>query len=87
MASVDQPEDNKGFAEKNEATFPILSDPDKDTCEEFGVLSSGGYANRWTYYIDPEGIIRRIDKDVDPGTAGEDLVSNLEDLGVPAKKS
>lgn len=83
MASIDKPEDNKAFAEKNEATFPILSDPDKDTCEAFGVLSDRGYARRWTYYIDPEGIIRRIDKEVDPRTAGEDLVKNLEELGVP----
>lgn len=83
MASIDKPEDNKAFAEKNEATFPILSDPGKDTCEAFGVLSDRGYARRWTYYIDPEGIIRRIDKEVDPRTAGEDLVKNLEELGVP----
>ncbi|MBD3647824.1 MAG: peroxiredoxin family protein [Pseudomonadales bacterium] len=83
MASIDKPEDNKAFAEKNEATFPILSDPDKDTCAAFGVLSDRGYARRWTYYIDPEGIIRRIDKDVDPRTAGQELVKNLEELGVP----
>ena len=83
MASVDKPEDNRKFAEKNEATFPILSDPGKDTCEKFGVLSARGYANRWTYYIDPQGIIRRIDKDVDPRTAGEDLVRHLEELDIP----
>ncbi len=83
MASVDKPEDNKKFAEKNEATFPILSDPEKNTCEKYGVLSARGYANRWTYYIDPAGIIRRIDKNVDPRTAGKNLVRNLEDLDVP----
>lgn len=80
MASVDSPEDNKAFAEKNNATFPILSDPDKRVCAAYGVLSERGYARRWTYYIDREGIIRMIDKAVDPRTAGETLVRNLQAL-------
>lgn len=83
MASVDSIEDNTGFAKKNEATFPILADPSKETARAFGVLGGHGYANRWTYYIDPEGVIVRIDKSVNPMSAGKDLVANLEDLGVP----
>ena len=83
MASTDTPEDNKGFAEKNEASFPILSDPSKEMCNAYGVISDWGFANRWTYYIDPEGIILRVDKEVDPRTAGTDLVAALDELGVP----
>lgn len=81
MASVDNPEDNKGFAEQNSATFPILSDPDKAMCEDYGVLSERGYARRWTFYIDAEGIVRKIDKAVNPKQAGEELVASLESLG------
>ena len=83
MASVDSPEDNRGFAEKNEASFPILSDPGKEMCNAYGVLSGNGYANRWTFYIDPEGVIQKIDKNVSPRTAGADMVKNLEALNVP----
>ena len=83
MASIDSPEDNRGFAEKNEASFPILSDPGKSVAEAYGVLGSHGYANRWTFYIDAGGVIRKIDKEVTPGTAGADLVTHLEALGVP----
>ena len=83
MASTDSPEDNRGFAEKNEASFPILSDPGKEMAEAYGVLSERGYANRWTFYIDQQGLIRKIDKEVNPATAGADLVSNLELLQVP----
>ena len=83
MASTDSEEDNRGFAEKNEASFPILSDPGKEMAEAYGVLAPPGYARRWTYYIDAEGTVVRIDKDVDPRTAGEDLVENLAALGVP----
>ena len=83
MASVDSIEDNTGFAKKNNATFPILADPSKTTARAYRVLGGHGYANRWTYYIDPEGVIVKIDKNVNPASAGVSLVANLEALGVP----
>lgn len=83
MASTDSEEDNRGFAEKNEASFPILSDTSKETVRAFGALSAMGFAKRWTFYIDAEGIIVKIDEDVDPRSAGTKLVSNLEALDVP----
>ena len=83
MASVDSLEDNTGFAKKNAATFPILADPTKTTAQAYGVLGGHGYANRWTFYIDPEGVIAKIDKNVNPMQAGKNLVANLEALGVP----
>lgn len=81
MASTDNIEDNTAFANKNSASFPILADPEKGMCESYGVLSARGYAQRWTYYIDLDGIISKIDKTVDPKTAGVQLVDNLESLG------
>ena len=84
MASTDSLEDNTGFAEKNGATFPILADPEKGTAQAYGVLAPRGFARRWTFYIDPEGNIARIDKGVNPATAGADLVENLRVLGAPA---
>ena len=83
MASTDTEEDNRGFAEKNEASFPILSDPSKTMPAAYGVLSDGGYARRWTFYIDAEGIVVQIDRNVDPRSAGAQLVSHLEALDVP----
>ncbi len=83
MASTDSEADNRGFAEKNEASFPILSDPSGEMAGAYGVLSERGFARRWTFYIDAEGIVRKIDTEVDPRTAGVDLVEGLEALGVP----
>ena len=40
MASVDNAEDNKGFAEKEKADFPLLSDPTKATATAYGVLDA-----------------------------------------------
>ena len=83
MTSVDDPETNKAFAEEHGASFPILSDGDRAISAAYGVLSERGFANRWTFFIDPEGVIARIDREVEPRTAGADLANHLEALGVP----
>jgi peroxiredoxin Q/BCP len=85
MASVDQPDDNRRFAEEHEANFPILSDPTKEMSAAYGVLSARGFDNRWTFYIDASGTIQRIDKKVNPATAGQALVMHLEELRFPKK--
>ena len=81
MASTDSLDDVTGFAQKNDANFPILSDADKSASTAFGVLSSRGFANRWTFYINKEGVIEHIDKTVSVRTAGEDMARTLEELG------
>ena len=40
-----------------------------------------GLAKRWTFYIDPDGIVRKIDKNVSTSTAGQDIARTLEELG------
>ena len=82
MASVDTPEKNTAFAEQNGASFPILSDADHSVSTAYGVLSERGFAKRWTYFIDPEGVIVRVDREVDASSAGADLVKHLEALDV-----
>jgi peroxiredoxin Q/BCP len=79
-ASVDKPEDNKKFAESLDLDYPILSDPDKTVATAYGVLSERGYANRWTFYIDKEGVIREIDKSVRAPQAGPDVAAKIKDL-------
>jgi len=82
MASVDSPEDNKAFAKQHAASFPLLSDPTKQTAEAYGVLGPTGLARRWTFYIGKDGAIRAIDKQVDPATAAADIAAQLARLGV-----
>ena len=83
MVSVDSLETNTAFAEQNQANFPVLADADRSVSEAYGVLSERGFANRWTYFIDPNGKIVRVDRKVDPRTAGADLVEHLDELDVP----
>ena len=64
MISVDKPEENKAFAEKEGADFPLLSDPSKEVATKYGVLGLIGLPRRWTFYIGPDGRILDIDKAV-----------------------
>ena len=90
MISVDTLADNTAFAKKENADFPILADPTKETARKYGVLRSlgalGEVANRWTFYIGPDGKIQNIDKKVNPAQSGADIVANLKALKVPAAK-
>ena len=83
MASVDTLEDNTAFANEHEAGFPILSDPSKEMTGAYEVLMDVGFANRWTYYIDSDGTILKIDKETNPATAGRDLTRAMGELGFP----
>ena len=85
-ASVDAPEDNKRFAESLGCDYPILSDPEKSVARAYGVVHEGrALPERWTFYIDREGIIRAIDKSVNPTNAAEDAAAKLKELGIASK--
>ncbi|MEM9623364.1 MAG: peroxiredoxin [Pseudomonadota bacterium] len=81
MASVDPLADNAGFAKEQGADFPLLSDPEKQAASAYGVLSEAGFAKRFTYYIDPDGTIAAIDKQVKPATSAQDMAATLAALG------
>jgi len=85
MASVDPLEKNTAFAKEHNAGFPILSDSEKKLTTPLGILHAMGFANRWTYYIDKDGKIVKIDKDVKVATAGADMARILGELGFPKK--
>ena len=82
MASVDPIEDNKGFAEANNADFPMLSDPTKATADAYGVLHERGFSLRHTFYIGADGTILAIDRNVRPATAAEDIAAKLAEIGI-----
>ena len=91
MISVDTLADNKAFAEKEHADFPLLANPDKAVAMKYGVINPEAppdrqFARRWTFYIDPTGKIADIDKAVKPASSGQDIVTHLEALKVPASK-
>lgn len=87
MASVDDADTNKKFAEQEQANFPMLSDPDRKVATEYGVVTSPtGVARRWTFYIAPDGKIQYIEKMVNTAAAGEQLTTKLAELNVKKVK-
>jgi thioredoxin-dependent peroxiredoxin len=83
-ASVDDAETNKKFAESLELDYPVLSDPGKDVARAYGVVNGmRPVAQRWTFYIGPDGKIAYIDKQINTSNAGADTAARLEALDVP----
>jgi peroxiredoxin Q/BCP len=81
--AVDGEKGNKAFAESEKADFPILGDPGKETANAYGVINpQWGVARRWNFYIDKDGKIAAIDKEVKPPTSAEDMVAKLGELKV-----
>jgi len=68
--SVDSQFANREFAKQIRVNFPILSDFRRTVSKAYGVLNDEhGFANRTTFVVDREGIIRHIEKDaaaIDP---------------------
>ena len=87
MASVDPLEDNRDFAVKTGADFPMLSDPTKVTAKAYDVLNFVRVASRVTFYISKEGIILKIDEDISPKTAAQDMANNLANLNISKRST
>ncbi len=82
MASVDPLDDNRDFAKKTGADFPMLSDPTKAIAKAYDVLNLFKVASRVTFYISKQGKILKIDDDISPKTAAEDIAKNLQALNI-----
>jgi len=82
MASVDPLDTNRDFAKKTGADFPMLSDPTKNTAKAYDVLNTFKVANRVTFYISKAGQVVKIDKNINPLTAAEDIAINLKQLKI-----
>lgn len=82
MASVDPLDKNRDFAKKTKADFPMLSDPTKAVAKAYDVVNFMGVASRVTFYIGKDGTILKIDDDISPATAAEDMATTLKELNV-----
>jgi peroxiredoxin Q/BCP len=61
--SFDTPEANKAFREKNDFPFRLLSDYDEQVGVAYQTRDPGtekvSFSKRFSYLIDPEGVIRK----------------------------
>lgn len=58
--STDSKHSHKNWFEKDlpEVKYPVIADTTQDIARSYGVLDSDGAAQRGTFIIDPEGIVR-----------------------------
>jgi peroxiredoxin Q/BCP len=82
MTSVDPLDKNRDFAKKTNADFPMLSDPTKAVAKAYDVVNIMSVASRVTFYIGKDGTILKIDEDISPATAAEDMTATLKALKV-----
>lgn len=82
MVSVDPLDDNRDFAKKTGADFPMLSDPTKETAKVYDVLNLFRVASRVTFYISIDGKILHIDEDISPKSAAPDIAKKLGELNI-----
>ena len=82
--STDSLESHEKFQDKHHLNFPLLSDATADVAKMYGVWKeknlygrrSWGVARR-TYWIGPDGRIRKIYRKVDTAKHAEDILADL----------
>lgn len=81
--SLDDVKSHAEFAEKYHVPFRLLSDADQSVAKEYGVLTSKlgmSYARRETFLIDPNGVVVKRYKDVDPKENSKQVLTDLAAL-------
>ena len=79
--SLDDVATLKKFAEQEKLDLPLLSDTDASVAAKYDAMhESGRFTGRVTYLIDPEGILRHIDTQVDVKVHGQALIDRVKSL-------
>lgn len=79
--STDSQKDLLAFKEKHKLNFDLLSDEDGKVCESFETKAPLlNISKRHTFIIDPQLIIRYIDRDVDPAKDAQTIADKLKEL-------
>jgi peroxiredoxin Q/BCP len=90
-------ESHRHFAEKHHLNFPILSDPDYAVTNAYGawkfnfrgarLLNSTFSTRRNTYLVNPEGLIVKTYRSVNPNNHAADVIRDLQRLQAKSLKS
>jgi len=81
--SLDDQASHAAFAEKHELPFPLLADTDGAVARSYDALRDlwvMQMAKRYSFLIDPEGIIARTYLDVDPDEHAEQVAADVDKL-------
>lgn len=84
-ASFDTVEENRQFASDQQFVFRLLSDSDASVGRAYGVTRPAGdqyaaFARRFSFLIDPEGVIARVYDVADVRRHADQVLADLERL-------
>jgi thioredoxin-dependent peroxiredoxin len=84
-ASFDTVEDNRAFAEAQQFPFALLSDVDRRVGASYGVVRRpghryGDFPERYSFLIDPAGLIRRSYDVSDVAGHADEVLADLAEL-------
>jgi peroxiredoxin Q/BCP len=84
--SVDPAEGEKGqiaFAKQWNLSFPLIPDTERKLSLLYGAVQMpADLTSRMTVFIDKQGIVRFIDRDVNVMTHGSDVLNKMKELGL-----
>ena len=85
-ASFDTVAENLAFATDQEFPFQLLSDPTRRVGEAYGVARDdsdpyAAYPRRWSFLIDPAGVVRAVYDVTDVATHADEVLGDLRTLG------
>jgi thioredoxin-dependent peroxiredoxin len=81
--SLDSSDSHKQFCAKEGLNFKLLADESAQVATRYGsVMDFQGkrYAARNTFIVDPNGVVRKIYRDVNPSGHSKEVLSALSDL-------
>ena len=86
-ASFDTVAENLDFATAQEFPFRLLSDPDREVGRAYGVARPADepyadYPRRWSFLIDPAGIVRIVYDVTDVAAHAGDVLDDLQSFGI-----
>ena len=85
--SFDKPETNRGWAEKNDLPFRLLSDTDRTLARAVGAARALlPVPKRISYLVGADGVILETYPDVSPSDHADEVLADLErlEVGLPA---
>ncbi|MBV8387797.1 MAG: redoxin domain-containing protein [Acidimicrobiia bacterium] len=83
--SFDTPDKNKAFADNENFPYRLLSDVDHQVGEAYGTARPpdddwAAVARRWTFLIDPDGVVRKVYDVKDFGGHPDEVLADLKQL-------
>ena len=79
--STDDVESHEAFADKYDLGFDLLTDPDAEVADAFGVDTSRGAAERTTFVL-ADGEVKAVYTGVKPDGHARDVLSDMLDDGL-----